>query len=85
MPLQTLEHLFVDELHDLHSAENQLVIALPKMADAAASYRLRQSFEGQVVQARHRVKRLEQILQELGNPACDGMYDSVEGSVDVLV
>jgi ferritin-like metal-binding protein YciE len=33
----TLEDLYVDELRDLYSAENQLVKALPKMAKAASS------------------------------------------------
>jgi ferritin-like metal-binding protein YciE len=32
-----LKELYIDELKDLHNAENQLVKALPKMAKAASS------------------------------------------------
>jgi ATP phosphoribosyltransferase len=32
-----LKHLYVEELRDLYSAENQLVKAIPKMAHAATS------------------------------------------------
>lgn len=45
MKLTTLQDLFVQELKDLYSAENQLVKALPKMAKAAtheAGAKLRQ-------------------------------------------
>ncbi len=36
MPEQGLKELYIDELKDLYSAENQLVKALPKLAKAAA-------------------------------------------------
>ena len=36
-----LKELYIDELKDLYSAENQLVKALPKMAKAATSRDLR--------------------------------------------
>jgi ferritin-like metal-binding protein YciE len=41
---QGLKELYVDELKDLYSAENQLVKALPKMAKAASSEELREGF-----------------------------------------
>jgi len=37
MTKNSLNELYVDELKDLFSAENQLVKALPKMAKAASS------------------------------------------------
>jgi ferritin-like metal-binding protein YciE len=45
-----LKHLYVEELKDLFSAENQLVQALPKMARAATSPKLRAGFEGHLIQ-----------------------------------
>jgi ferritin-like metal-binding protein YciE len=45
MPEQGLKELYIDELKDLYNAENQLVKALPKMAKAASSDKLRQGFE----------------------------------------
>ena len=85
MSLKTLEDLFVHELHDLYSAENQLVSELPKMAKAAWSLRLRRGFEGQLEQSRHHVQRLEQILQQVDKPARGVASDALEGTVDVLM
>ena len=45
MTNDALRELYIDELKDLYSAENQLVKALPKMAKAASSYELRAAFE----------------------------------------
>ena len=45
MKLQTLEDLFLHELKDLYSAENQLVKALPEMAQAATNPELKAGFE----------------------------------------
>jgi ferritin-like metal-binding protein YciE len=60
-----LKELYVDELKDLYSAENQLVKALPKMAKAALSEELRQGFEEHLEQTKGHVQRLEQIFEQL--------------------
>jgi|KBSMisStaDraftv2_1062788.scaffolds.fasta_scaffold97255_2 ferritin-like metal-binding protein YciE len=80
-----LRDLYIDELKDLYSAENQLVKALPKMAKAASSEELRQGFEKHLEQTRGQVQRLEQIFASLEeNPKgkkCAGMEGLVkEGS-----
>ena len=36
MPEQGLKELYIDELKDLYNAENQLVKALPKLAEGCA-------------------------------------------------
>jgi len=43
--LQTLHDLYVDELKDLYSAEQQLLKALPKMAKAASAPELAEAFK----------------------------------------
>jgi ferritin-like metal-binding protein YciE len=40
MELETLKDLYIHELKDLYSAEQQLVKALPKMAKAAGNKEL---------------------------------------------
>lgn len=80
-----LRTLYVDELKDLYSAENQLVKALPKMAKAASSEELRQGFEEHLEQTRGQVQRLEQIFASLNESPkgkkCVGMEGLVkEGS-----
>jgi ferritin-like metal-binding protein YciE len=45
MKENALKELYIDELRDIYSAENQLTKALPKMAKAATSEELRSGFE----------------------------------------
>jgi ferritin-like metal-binding protein YciE len=63
METNRLKHLYVEELKDLYSAENQLVKALPKMAKAATSEDLRAGFEEHLEQTREHVARLEKIFK----------------------
>ena len=49
-----LEELFVDELKDIYSAENQIIKALPKMAKAASSPELKRAFERHLEETRAR-------------------------------
>ena len=82
MPDQGLKELYIDELKDLYSAENQLVKALPTMAKAASSDELRQGFEKHLEQTRGHVQRLEKIFQALGESpkgkTCKGMQGLIE-------
>jgi ferritin-like metal-binding protein YciE len=77
-----LKELYIDELKDLYSAENQLVKALPKMAKAATSDKLRQGFEQHLEQTKGHVQRLEQIFESLGESPkgkkCKGMEGLIE-------
>lgn len=65
MPNENLKKLYVDELKDLFSAENQLLKALPKMAKAASSDELRSGFEEHLEQTKDHVQRLEHIFESL--------------------
>lgn len=77
MKTNRLKHLYIGELKDLYSAENQLVKALPKMAKATTSADLRAGFEGHLEQTKEHVARLEKIFKALEeSPAgkhCKGM------------
>jgi ferritin-like metal-binding protein YciE len=65
MKIASLHDLYVSELKDLYSAENQLVKALPKMAKAASSADLKAAFEDHLEVTRGQVERLEQIFTAL--------------------
>jgi ferritin-like metal-binding protein YciE len=85
MSNENLKKLYVDELKDLYSAENQLVKALPKMAKAASATELQKGFEKHLKQTEGHVQRLEEIFQALGESPkgkkCVGMEGLVkEGS-----
>jgi ferritin-like metal-binding protein YciE len=77
MTENNLKSLYVDELRDLYSSEQQLIKAIPKMAKAANSDELRKGFEEHLEQTRGHAARLEQILTGLGEPVkgkkCKGM------------
>ena len=75
--LDSLQDLYLEELRDLYSAENQILEALPKMAEAASRPELKQAFQTHLNQTRGQVGRLEQIFQTLGQSpqgkTCKGM------------
>ena len=80
-----IRELYIDELRDLYSAENQLIKALPKIAKASSSEELRQGFEEHLEQTKGHVQRLEEIFQGLGESPkgkkCAGMEGLIqEGS-----
>jgi ferritin-like metal-binding protein YciE len=88
MSEEGLKELYIDELKDLYSAENQLVKALPKMAKAATSEDLRTGFEEHLEQTKGHVERLETIFKQLGeNPKgkkCKGMEGLIEEGSEAI-
>src|SRR5216684_1722065 len=66
MQHNALMELYIDELKDLYDAENRLVKAIPKMAKAASSQKLRSGFEEHLEQTRGQVDRLKEILDNHG-------------------
>ena len=82
MKLKSLEDLFLYELKDLFSAENQLVKALPKMAKAATNEELKAGFEEHLEQTKEHVVRLEQIAETLGKKLAGHKCKAMEGLVE---
>jgi ferritin-like metal-binding protein YciE len=85
MELITLNDLFLHELQDLYDAEQQLVDALPKMAEAAANPQLRDAFLAHLQETQGHVQRLESIFEACGEKpkreSCKGMAGLIkEGS-----
>ena len=66
MGFNSLKDVLQEQLEDLHSAETQLVQALPKMAQAAHHDELREAIEHHLEETRGHVKRVEEALAELG-------------------
>jgi ferritin-like metal-binding protein YciE len=88
METNRLKHLYIEELKDLYSAENQLVKALPKMAKVATSDDLRAGFEEHLEQTKGHVARLEQIFKALGESPkgkkCKGMEGLIEEGAEMI-
>src|SRR6185437_7697068 len=81
MELENLQQLYLDELRDLYSAENQLVKALPKMARAATARSLKNGFLKHLKQTEGHVKRLEMIFKELGESPRGKTCKAMQGLV----
>jgi ferritin-like metal-binding protein YciE len=88
MELETLKDLYLHELKDLYSAEQQLVKALPKMAKAANNKELAAGFQEHLEQTKGHARRLEQILsshkQTYRGPTCKGMEGIVAEGVEMI-
>ena len=88
MKLDTLQKLYVEELRDIYSAENQLLKALPKMAKGASSDELRQAFESHLQETEGHVERLETIFEDLDESpkgkTCHAMKGLVEEGSEIL-
>ena len=80
--LNTLRDLLVDELRDLHSAETQLVKALPKMAKAATDDKLKTGFSHHLEQTKEHVSRLEKALGILEVKPAGKTCQAMKGLVD---
>jgi len=67
--IDNLRKLYIDQVQHLHSAEAQIIEALPKMVEAAADPELKQALQTHLEQTREQLSRVQQILdQTAGTP-----------------
>jgi ferritin-like metal-binding protein YciE len=88
MPSENLQDLYVDQLRDLHSAENQILKALPKMIGKTTHPELKRALQEHEKVTEKQLERLETIFSELGEkptgPKCKGMEGLLEEGEDAL-
>lgn len=88
MKLDTLKKLYVEELRDVYSAEQQLLKALPKMATGSSSDELKQAFEDHLEETKGHVERLEEIFETLDEKptgkTCKAMKGLIEEGSEIL-
>jgi ferritin-like metal-binding protein YciE len=81
------EHL-VEELNDLLNAEQQLIEALPMMAERASRRELKGAFRSHLVETKRHARRAEQALKSLGERAtgksCEAMKGLLEEGQDLI-
>src|SRR3954464_2089752 len=90
--IKTMNDLFLHQMQDIYYAEQQLVKALPKMANKATDPQLKQGFMTHLEETKEHVKRLEQVFKMHGAevkavdcPAIDGIIEEAEeiaGDID---
>ena len=88
MPLDTLQDLYLEQIRDLHSAERQIIEALPKMIEQTEHPELRNAFEKHLNQTKEQLRRLDQIGQRSGQKLtghkCKGMAGLLEEGEETL-
>jgi ferritin-like metal-binding protein YciE len=88
MQKNPLHTLFLNELADIYNAEQQLIKALPKMAEAAQSDELREAFETHLEETEAQVGRLDELATNLGesikSKKCKAMEGLVQEAKDLM-
>lgn len=83
-----LYELFLDELADVFSAEQQLIKALPKMVKAAQSDELREAFESHLEETREHATRLQEVAkaldESLENKTCAAMQGLIKEAGELM-
>ena len=86
--VNSIEELLIEELKDLHSAENQITKTLPKLVEAATSPDLKKAFEHHLKETENQVQRLNQAFEILGikpkDKTCDGMKGILSEGSEML-
>lgn len=88
MHLNTLKDLYIHELKDLYSVEDQLIGALPKMAKTATSHALASGFRHHLEQTKEHAARLQKILaghgQSTHGKKCKGMEGIIAEAAELI-
>ena len=86
--IKSMEELMLHELQDIYYAENQIIKALPKLADKATNRDLKQALKTHWEETKKQVERLDQVFKKLGQtpkgvdcPAIDGLIKESNGVI----
>jgi ferritin-like metal-binding protein YciE len=88
MKLESLYDLYVSELKDLYSVEDQILKALPKVIQKTQSPELRAALESHLAETRGHVSRLERVFEMHGEEPkkqkCKGMQGILEEGDEMI-
>jgi ferritin-like metal-binding protein YciE len=88
LKLESVEDLFLAELRDLYDAENQLLKALPKLAEAATAPALKLAVSQHLEETKGHVARLDRVFRELDvkptGETCQAMKGLVKESEEFI-
>ena len=77
-----LKDLFLDTLKDIYFAEKKILSALPKMARAAQSPKLKAAFEKHLEETEVQVDRLDQVFASIDETPKGKTCDAIMGIID---
>lgn len=81
MTLDNLDNVLALQIADLTSAEDQLISALPKMAEAASSPELKACFQAHLGETRNQRRRLDQVAKMLGKKVPSETCEAMQGLI----
>jgi ferritin-like metal-binding protein YciE len=79
---KTMNDLCLGFLQDIYYAERQILKALPKMAKAAQSDKLKQGLLHHREETEHHVERLQQVFEHLGKRARSQTCEAIQGILE---
>jgi ferritin-like metal-binding protein YciE len=79
---KTLDDLFHDTLKDIYFAEKKILSALPKMAKAAQSPKLKAAFEKHLTETEGQVERLDEVFASIDETPKGKTCDAIMGILD---
>lgn len=86
--LENFDDLFTHQLEDVYDAEQQLLDALPKMADASTASDLKNAFNTHLMETRGHVSRLETVFRQIGKEpkrtTCPAMKGLIKEGSDTI-
>jgi ferritin-like metal-binding protein YciE len=77
-----LSDLFLDTLKDIYFAEKKILSALPKMAKAAKSPKLKAAFEKHELETDGQIERLDEVFAAIGQTPRGKTCDAILGILD---
>ena len=77
-----LKDLFLDTLKDIYFAEQKILSALPKMAKAAESEKLKAAFEKHLGETEVQIDRLDQVFASIDETPKGKTCDAIMGIID---
>lgn len=88
MKKDNLKDLFINELKDMYSAEQQIVQGLPDVIKAAQLPELKEALKNHLEETEHQVERLEEIFSTLGieggGETCEAMEGLIQECVEAI-
>jgi len=82
MAEKTLNDLFYDTLKDIYYAERKILKALPKMARAAKSDKLKAAFQKHRDETEAQVERLQQVFELIDKRAMGKTCPGIDGIIE---
>ena len=79
MPLTTPRELFVHELSDAMSAEQQILKMLPELQSEALNHELKEALEIHEQETRQQVKNIQEVFNQLGGQPEETVCYAVKG------